>query len=121
KGGRFYCALERCNVTTLQRSNVLTGGKMEIRNASDMMSRAQSVGQGCRVTQLYPDGPSSHAILAVDLWEIEPGGFTPTTAQAEEQVMFVISGSGELSGAVAGGPTVVVRKDSVAHIGHREV
>src|SRR5438477_3421374 len=97
------------------------GGKMKIRNASDMMSRAESIGQGCRVTQLHPEGPSGHAILAVDLWEIEPGGFTPLSAHAEEHVMFVISGSGELSGAVVSGPTVTVRKDSVAHIGHREV
>ncbi len=94
---------------------------MEIRNASDMMSRAETVGQGCRVTQLHPYGPLGYAILAVDLWEIEPGGFTPLSGHAEEHVMFVISGSGELSGAVASGPTVTVRKDSVAHIGHREV
>jgi ribonuclease HI/quercetin dioxygenase-like cupin family protein len=61
------------------------------------------------------------ALQVVELLEIEPGGFTPVSAHAEEHVMFVIAGTGEMSGAVGGGPTVVLRPETVVHVGHREV
>src|SRR5947209_18853109 len=94
---------------------------MEIRNAADMNSRADSTGQGFRVTQLHPDGPAGHALMAVDLWEIDPGGSTPLTGHAEEHVLFVIAGTGEVSGSTQGGLTAKVGPNSVVHVGHREV
>jgi ribonuclease HI len=94
---------------------------MEIRNASDMAERAERFGQGCRLTQLHPVGHVGNALLVVDLLEIEPGGFTPLSAHSEEHLMFVVAGTGELSGAVGGGPTVMLRPDTVIHTGHREV
>ena len=94
---------------------------MEIRNAADMAGRAETIGQGCRLTQLHPAGPAAGALQVVDLLEIEPDGFTPVSAHAEEHVMYVIAGTCELTGAVGGGPTVLLRPDTVVHMGHREV
>ena len=79
---------------------------MEIRNAAEMAERGERIGQGCRLTQLHPVGSVGAAMQAVDLLEIEPGGFTPLSAHAEEHVMFVISGEGEVSGAGIGGDAV---------------
>jgi ribonuclease HI len=94
---------------------------MEIRDATAMSGRGEEFGNGARLTQLHPDVMSAQAVVAVDLWEIEPGGSTPLLASAEEQILFVLSGTGELSGATEGGVTATVRPFSVVHIGHREV
>src|SRR3954452_7928561 len=103
------------------RGGFFIGGDMHVHDAADMAFRAESLGTGARLTQLHPQGPSSDALLAVDLLEIEPGGSTPLSVHAEEQVLFVISGQGEVSGAAAGGSSVRLAPDSVVHIGHREV
>src|SRR5881296_3716868 len=89
---------------------------MEIRDAAAMSSRATQVADGVRVTQLHPATRSEQAVVAVDLWEIEPGSSTPPVAHPEEQVLYVVSGTGELTG----GPAVALHPNSVAHIGHYE-
>jgi hypothetical protein len=71
---------------------------MQIRNASEMMGRAEDRGDGARSVQLYPDPLSRDGLVALDLWEVEPGGSMPPTSHAEEHILYVVAGSGELSG-----------------------
>ncbi len=93
---------------------------MEIRNASEMAEKGHRSGNGWQSVQLHPVGPAGHSFMAVDLLEIEPGATMPPTAHSEEQLLFVVAGTGELTGSAPGGPTVVVRPDSVAYIAARE-
>ncbi|HEX9987266.1 MAG TPA: cupin domain-containing protein [Chloroflexia bacterium] len=92
---------------------------MEIRDVSTMRERAESMGQGARSTQLYPNGPASQGLLAVDLWEIEPGGSTALQAHPEEHVLYVLSGLGEVAGA-GGGSSARVPQDSIIYLGPHE-
>lgn len=93
---------------------------MEIRDLSGMMDRAQPLGEGATTTQLYPVGLNDGGLVAVDLWEVEPGGSTTLHSHAEEHVLFVISGNGELARSEEGGATALVRADTVVSIGPRE-
>src|SRR6476469_7353371 len=94
---------------------------MQVFNVSLLAGRAENLGTKARVTELRPHGASSNAMLVLDLVEIEPGGFTPLGAHAEEHVVFVISGSGTVQGASSGGANIVLQPNAVVHIGHREV
>lgn len=94
---------------------------MQVHNVSELAGHAERVGNGARITQLHPHGALADAMQVVDLLEIEPGGFTPLGAHAEEHVLFVISGSGTIQGASSGGASVTLQPNSVVHIGHREV
>src|SRR5207248_6455242 len=91
---------------------------MEILDASNLMDRAESVGEQARMAQLYPSGSAGSALLAVDLLEIEPGGSTAPLQHAEEQVLFVLSGSGEVRGSNA--VAAMVRADSMVYVAPRE-
>jgi ribonuclease HI len=93
---------------------------MEIRNVADMASRAENMGTGARVTQVYPEGGTGQALLAVDLWEIEPGGSVPARTDAEEHVLFVVSGSGELGSGSDGAASALLRPNTVVHVAHHE-
>ena len=90
---------------------------MEILDASSLMNWGASVGERARMAQLYPSGPSAHALLAVDLLEVDPGGSTALLEHAEEHLLFVVSGSGEIS---SGGTTALLRANSVVYVGPRE-
>jgi ribonuclease HI len=76
------------------------------------------MGEKARITQLYPTGAGPMGLLAVDLLEIEPGGSTAMLRHTEEQVLYVLSGTGE----VRGGDSVaaLVRANSALFIGPRE-
>lgn len=84
---------------------------MEIRDVAELMNRAARTQDGARVGQLHPARPSDNSLLAVDLVELQPGASTSLSA-AEEQVVFVLSGSGEASTA-SGGTTVRLRANSL--------
>lgn len=91
---------------------------MEIRDVSSMKSYAQPTGDSASLTQLYPL-PSSIGLLAVDLCEIQPGGHTSLHSHAEEHVLFILSGQGEITGE---GSTVsaTLRPEAVVYLGPRE-
>jgi ribonuclease HI len=91
---------------------------MEILDASNLMDRAESVGEQARMAQLYPSGSAGSALLAVDLLEIEPGGSTALLQHVEEQVLFVLSGSGEVRGSNV--VAALVRADSLVYVAPRE-
>lgn len=97
---------------------------MEIRDASSMMGRAEEVGSGAKMAQLHPSGPvgQGHALLAVDLLEIEPGGSTRLLQYAEEHLLFVIAGTGELKMGTGGdsGVSALLRPNAVVYVGPRE-
>jgi ribonuclease HI len=92
---------------------------MEILNASNLMSRAESAGDRARIAQLYPSSPAPQGLLAVDLLEIEPGGSTVWLEHAEEHVLFVVSGEGEIRGG-GEGVTAMLRANSVVYVGPGE-
>ena len=98
---------------------------MQVHDAGEMASRAESLGSNARITQLHPLGPTEDAMLAVDLLEIDPDGSTPLGAHHEEHVYFVLAGTGEIRGAVpvgaAAGSAITLHPGSVVHVGHREV
>jgi ribonuclease HI/quercetin dioxygenase-like cupin family protein len=81
------------------------------------MNRATGVGEHARMAQLYPSGSPAQGLLAVDLLEVEPGGSTAMLEHAEEHLLFVISGTGEIRG---GGTTALLRANSAVHVGPRE-
>lgn len=91
---------------------------MEIRDVSSMKGYAASSGDSASVTQLYPVGPSN-GLLALDLWEVQPGGQTSLQAHMEEHVLFVLSGSGEISSG-DGGVSARITADAVVYLGPRE-
>lgn len=101
----------------------MNGGAMEIRDAKSIKARSGLAGApGASVRPLYPAAPrfGAGSLLAVDLWEIEPGSATTAHEHSEEHVLFVLSGSGELLGERAQGPAATLRPDSVAYIGPHE-
>ncbi len=83
------------------------------------MSRAESAGDRARIGQLYPSISASQGLLAVDLLEIEPEGSTAWLEHAEEQVLFVVSGEGEIRGS-GDGVTAILRANSVVYLGPGE-
>src|SRR5438105_5266247 len=83
QGGRDFCLL---------------GGVMELLDTASLMSRAERLGDGARLAALHPTAPTPGALVAVDLLEVEPGASTPTLQTAEEQLLYVLSGSGEIKG-----------------------
>lgn len=85
---------------------------MEIRDVAELMNRTARTQDGARVGQLHPARPSDNSLLAVDLVELQPGASTSLSAAAEEQVVFVLSGSGE-AGTAAGGTTVRLQANSL--------
>jgi ribonuclease HI len=94
---------------------------MHVHDVGEMESRTEVLATGARTTQLHPHAPKEDAMLAVDLIEIDPGLSTPPAAHEEEHVLFVLSGSGEVTGAVEAGSSISMRPNSVVHIGHREM
>lgn len=92
---------------------------MEIRDVSSMKGYANKRGNSAQVTQLYPVGPAN-GLVAVDLWEIEPGGQTSLHAHAEEHVLFVLEGEGEIAAGQTSGASARVARDVVVHVGPRE-
>ncbi|MEO8286489.1 MAG: cupin domain-containing protein [Chloroflexota bacterium] len=93
---------------------------MEILDASNLMSRAENVGDGAHMAQLYPSGEVGNALLALDLLEVDAGGSTSLLHNNEEHVLFVVSGDGELRGG-NGGPAAVLRPDTIVFVGPGEV
>src|SRR5207247_10781295 len=91
---------------------------MEILDASNLMVRAENMGEQARMAQLYPSGSAGSALLAVDLLEVEPGGSTALLQHPEEQVLFVLSGSGEVRGSNV--VAALVRADSLVYVAPRE-
>ncbi len=93
---------------------------MEIHDASTLLMPVPDSGDGVKVARLYPTdtGRAGGGLLAVDLWELDPGASTPLHRHAEEHVLFVISGTGELRGSApgSGGVSALLRAGSVAHI-----
>jgi len=92
---------------------------MEILNASNLMSRAEAAGDRARIVQLYPSNGASHGLLAVDLLEIEPGGSTTWLEHAEEHVLFVVSGEGEIR-AAGDTVTATLRPNSIIFVASGE-
>src|SRR3954468_14622134 len=93
---------------------------MQVYHASELTGRTESRGRGTRSTQLYPGGSAAQGLLVLDLLEVEQGAEMSQVGLPEERVMFVLAGTGELSGGSAQGPTVTVRRDTVVHLGQHE-
>ncbi len=93
---------------------------MEVRDSSELMrSQGQSAGDGVRVTQLHPATPQDGALVALDLWELEAGSTTKPVSGAEEQIFFVVSGTGQIGGG-ENGATLSVVPGSVVRVGPNE-
>ncbi|MDQ6692972.1 MAG: cupin domain-containing protein [Chloroflexota bacterium] len=90
---------------------------MEIK---DLSSLAKNELGGMAVTQLYPGASMAGALMAVDLWEIAPGGASALQRHSEEHLLFFIVGSGEVSAGEGRGPVTHVEVDSVVYVGPRE-
>ncbi len=84
---------------------------MQISDVSGSRGYSEHPAEGVTLTQLYPHGSGGNGLLALDLIEIEAGGRLPEQTGMEERVLFVVSGTGELS--QDGGPAVAVRAGSV--------
>jgi ribonuclease HI/mannose-6-phosphate isomerase-like protein (cupin superfamily) len=93
---------------------------MEIHDATTLLTKMPGAGRGVSTARLHPigQGPAGGGLLAVDLWELDPGASTPVHEHAEEHVLFVIAGTGELRGSAPGdrGVAVLLRPNSVAYI-----
>jgi ribonuclease HI/quercetin dioxygenase-like cupin family protein len=92
---------------------------MQISDATGTNSGARQLGPGVRLVPLYPTAHADSALLAVDLVEIEPGSETPELQAAAEQVLFVLSGRGQVTGA-AGSPSALLGPGSVVHLSQGE-
>ena len=90
---------------------------MEIRDAADLNKTSAPGGEGATVTPLHPIRRSD-GIVAVDLCVVEPGGSVAVHNHGEEHVIFVISGTVEVSGG--GASTSVARPNVVIYIGPGE-
>ena len=90
---------------------------MEIRDAAELGKTSVPSGERASVTPLHPIRRSD-GLVAVDLWELEPGGNIGVHTHGEEHVIFVISGSVEVSGG--GAVTSVARQNAVIYIGAGE-
>lgn len=93
---------------------------MEILDLETLKRRSTSPGPGTTITPLYSNvHGAAQGLIAVDLWVVEPGSETPVRFHAEEPVLFVISGSGELSG-IDGRNPARIGPETVVHIGPYE-
>ena len=79
-----------------------------------MRGFSEQLAEGVTLTQLYPNAGDGTGLLALDLLEVEAGGQTPVRAGGEEQVLFVVSGTGELS---QDGTTAGVKAGVVVSVG----
>jgi ribonuclease HI/quercetin dioxygenase-like cupin family protein len=68
---------------------------------------------------LYPTAHAESALLAVDLLEIEAGSVTPQLEGSAEQVLFVLSGRGQVTGA-GGSPAALLGPGSVVYMSQGE-
>lgn len=92
---------------------------MEFFDLTSLPGRARTLGEGARVSALYPAGQSSGGLVALDLLEVEAGASTPAAQVAEERFLCVLSGAGEIAGG-AGGPVAQLRAGSVIRVAPRE-
>ncbi|HST05137.1 MAG TPA: cupin domain-containing protein, partial [Chloroflexia bacterium] len=72
-----------------------------------------------RLGALYPATGAGGSLVAVDLLEVEPEGSTPLMQAAEEHILYILSGAGEVQGG-EGGSVGLVRAGSVVRIAPRE-
>lgn len=90
---------------------------MQLSDLQSLRGHSETPAEGVTLTQLYPHG-EGNGLVAVDLLEVEAGATLPMRSHAEEQVLFVVSGTGEL---VSGdGMTVGVRGGSVVSVSPME-
>ncbi len=92
---------------------------MELVDSANLMGRAETLGDGARLGALYPAAGVSGSLVAVDLLEVEPGSATPRQQTAEEHILYVLAGSGEVH-AGDNGPAALVHSGSVLRIAPRE-
>ncbi len=93
---------------------------MEIREVSGLASGAQSLGEGATVTPLYPSTAWGQGLVAVDIWEIAPGGTLSNHSHPEEHVLYVLSGQGRLMGGGPEGTVAAVRENTVIYLAPKE-
>jgi hypothetical protein len=72
---------------------------MQVTDATGSNEGARQLGPGVSLVPLYPTAHAESALLAVDLLEIEAGSVTPQLEGSAEQVLFVLSGRGQVTGA----------------------
>lgn len=70
---------------------------MQLSDVSSLRGFSETVAEGVTLTQLYPQGGDGNGLLALDLLEVEAGSELPVRSSSEEQVLFVVSGTGEIS------------------------
>ncbi|MEP6776159.1 MAG: hypothetical protein ABJA50_11245, partial [Chloroflexota bacterium] len=92
---------------------------MELVDSANLMGRAEKLGNGARLGALYPAAGVSGSLVAVDLLEVEPDSATPLLQTAEEHILYVLAGSGEVHGG-DNGAAALVRSGSVLRIAPRE-
>jgi ribonuclease HI/quercetin dioxygenase-like cupin family protein len=92
---------------------------MELVDSANLMGRAEKLGDGARLGALYPAAGVSGSLVAVDLLEVEPGSATPRLQTAEEHILYVLTGLGEVHGG-DNGAAALVRSGSVLRIAPRE-
>jgi quercetin dioxygenase-like cupin family protein len=84
------------------------------------MGQAETVGRGVKAASLYPAaGAAGGALVAVDVWELQPGASLAAQAHPEEQVVYVLAGEGRMTGE-GGGAEVRVRPDTCVYVGAGE-
>ena len=88
---------------------------MEIRELQNAMLNAETVARGVIAAALYPSGMVGGALVAVDVWELEPGASLAATPGHEEQIVYVLAGEGRLTSG-DGGASVHVRPDTAVII-----
>jgi quercetin dioxygenase-like cupin family protein len=71
-------------------------GKLEVRELGSAMRGAEEPARGVRAVQLYPAaaGGGDGALVALDVWELQPGASLSAQAHPEEQLVYVLSGEG---------------------------
>jgi ribonuclease HI len=92
---------------------------MQITDATGSNAGTRQLGPGVRLVPLYPTAHADSALLAIDLLEVDPGSETPELQAAAEQVLYVLSGRGQVTGA-AGSPSVLLGPGSVVHLSQGE-
>jgi ribonuclease HI/quercetin dioxygenase-like cupin family protein len=86
---------------------------MQLSDVSSLRAFSEQLADGVTLTQLYPHAGDGNGLLALDLLEVEAGSQSPMRSSAEEQVLFVVSGTGELS---QDGATVSVKAGAVVSL-----
>ncbi|HEY0068735.1 MAG TPA: cupin domain-containing protein [Chloroflexia bacterium] len=86
---------------------------MQLSDVSSLRGFSEQLAEGVTLTQLYPHVGDGNGLLALDLLEVEAGSLSPMRNSAEEQVLFVVSGTGELS---QDGATVSVKAGVVVSL-----